>query len=59
MLALLSDGVDGEDALRCHVAAEEEPLGEIAARILESGSRTSCDDATVALIRLSCADLSA
>lgn len=51
MLVLLSDGVGGEDALRCYTAADE-PFGEIAARILECGSSQTNDDATVALIRL-------
>ena len=57
MLALLSDGVGGEDALRCSMSASEEPLGEIAARILESGAATGSDDATVAMIRLDPANL--
>ena len=58
MLALLSDGVGGEDALRCNVPASDEPLGEIGARILESGAVTGSDDATVAMIRLDPAGLS-
>lgn len=52
-LVLLSDGVGGEDALRCCFAAPDEPLGELAARILESGNGSGGDDATVAVVRLS------
>ncbi|MBO5952687.1 MAG: SpoIIE family protein phosphatase [Oscillospiraceae bacterium] len=52
-LLLLSDGVGGEDALRCCFATPDEPLGELAARILEFGDPESADDATVAAIRLS------
>jgi hypothetical protein len=59
ILALLSDGTDGEEALRCHVAVEREPLGDIAARILSSGSPSGNDDATVALLRLRPLDLTA
>ena len=51
-LVLLSDGVGGEDALRCSFADGDEPLGEMAARILESGTAEQTDDATVAIIRL-------
>ena len=51
-LVLLSDGVSGEDALRCSFADGEEPLGELAARILEGGNTEKTDDATVAIIRL-------
>lgn len=51
-LVLLSDGVGGEDALRCCFADPSEPLGELAARILESGELGGTDDATVAAIRL-------
>jgi len=51
-LVLVSDGVGGEDALRCCFAAPEEPLGELAARLLELGDPTRRDDATVAAIRL-------
>ena len=52
-LVLLSDGVGGEDALRCCFAAPDEPLGELAARILEAGNGSGSDDATVAVVRLS------
>jgi hypothetical protein len=51
-LLLLSDGVGGEDALRCCFATPEEPLGELTARILEFSDPDSADDATVAAIRL-------
>ena len=51
-LVLCSDGVGGEDALRCWFADAEEPPGELAARILEAGALRSQDDATVAVVRL-------
>ena len=51
-LVLLSDGVSGEDALRCSFADPDEPLGEMAARILENGNTEQVDDATVAILRL-------
>lgn len=51
-LLLLSDGVGGEDALRRCFTDPAEPLGELAARILESGDTDGTDDATVAAIRL-------
>ena len=51
-LVLLSDGVGGEDALRCSFSDRDEPLGELAARILEDRNTDSTDDATVAVIRL-------
>ena len=52
VLAMLSDGVGGEDALRCQVADGNEPLAELAKRVLESRVLPGADDATVALIRL-------
>lgn len=52
-LVLVSDGVGGEDALRCCAAAPGEPPGEVAARFLELGGGRGADDATVAAIRLS------
>lgn len=58
-LVLVSDGVGGEDALRCSVFDREEPLGELAARVLEDGKPESADDATVAAIRLQPDSLSA
>ena len=51
-LVLCSDGVGGEDALRCTYAEADEPPGELAARILEAGKLHSQDDATVAVVRL-------
>jgi len=51
-LVLCSDGVGGEDALRCAYADADEPPGELAARILEAGKMKSQDDATVAVVRL-------
>jgi len=51
-LILCSDGVAGEEALRCVLGEDPESPGELAARILESGSAPGGDDATVALIRL-------
>ena len=59
ILVLLSDGVGGEDALRCWFSDPDESLGELAARILESGDPELCDDATVAVVRLSPESLSA
>lgn len=52
VLILTSDGVDGEDALRHVSEASAQPPGELAAKLLELGSRELEDDATVALIRL-------
>ena len=52
VLILMSDGVDGEDALYHLRIAPGEPLGEMAAKLLECGSQEESDDATVALIRL-------
>ena len=51
-LVLCSDGVGGEDALRCSYTDADEAPGELAARILESGALAGGDDATVAVIRL-------
>lgn len=52
VLILLSDGVDGEDALRREDLTPDAPPGELAAKILESGCGDGEDDATVASIRL-------
>jgi len=52
MLILLSDGVDGEAALRRIRNAASLPPGELAAKMLEYGARSSEDDATVAAVRL-------
>ena len=51
LLVMQSDGVGGEDMPRCRCDMSE-PLGEIAARILESGHNQDGDDATVAVVRL-------
>ena len=51
VLILLSDGVDGEGALR-RMTRISAPPGELAAKILEYGARGSRDDATVAAVRL-------
>ena len=51
LLVMQSDGVGGEDMPHCHWETSE-PLGELAARILESGSNENDDDATVAVVRL-------
>ncbi len=52
VLILLSDGVAGEGASSRPKITPEEPLGEIAARLLEMGPAEMQDDATVAVIRL-------
>lgn len=52
VLILLSDGVDGEDALRRSNLAPDAPPGELAAKILERGCGNGEDDATAAVIRL-------
>lgn len=51
-LILLSDGVDGEEALRQFSLTPDAPPGELAAKILEKGCRDQEDDATAAVIRL-------
>ena len=51
-LVLLSDGAGGEEALRQAWERTGEPAGELAARILESGQEDGSDDATVAVVRL-------
>ena len=53
VLILLSDGVDGEAALRRLGGISAQPPGELAAKILEFGARGQEDDATVAAICLS------
>ena len=50
-LVLCSDGVDGEEVLHCCLDPEE-PVGELSARVLKSGTLHSADDATVAVVRL-------
>ena len=51
-LVLVSDGLGGEDAMRRCVSVPEQPLGEVAADVLELGIGDGGDDATVAAIRL-------
>ena len=58
VLILMSDGVEGEEFLRHRRIAPGEPLGEIAAKLLEWGSAERTDDGTVALIRLHPTNLS-
>ena len=52
VLILLSDGVDGEEALRRFSLTPDAPPGELAAKILEMGCENADDDATAAVIRL-------
>ncbi|MDO5401777.1 MAG: PP2C family protein-serine/threonine phosphatase [Eubacteriales bacterium] len=52
VLILLSDGVDGEGALRLSDLTPDAPPGELAAEILEKGRGAGEDDATVAVLRL-------
>ena len=58
-LVLLSDGAGGEEALRSAWLRVGEPAADLAARILASGEVDGSDDATVAVIRLSRASVSA
>ena len=58
-LVLLSDGASGEDALRLCWERAGEPVGELAAKILEGCQPDGSDDATVAVVRLSRAPVSA
>lgn len=52
VLILLSDGVDGEVALRQAELSPDWPPGELAAKILEEGRGKVEDDATAVVIRL-------
>ena len=52
VLILLSDGVDGEEALRRIDLTPDAPPGELAAEILERGCGRGEDDATAAIIKL-------
>jgi stage II sporulation protein E len=52
-LILLSDGVDGEAAMRRAQDLTDEKPGEMASRVLQYGRGNGCDDATAAVIRLS------
>lgn len=54
-LVLLSDGVDGEDAIASLKVSGKLSPGEVAAQILELGTLDSSDDATVAVVRLTSA----
>lgn len=51
-LILLSDGVDGEAAMRRAGELTDEKPGEMASKVLQYGRGNGSDDATVALIRL-------
>ena len=51
-LVLLSDGIDGEAAMRRCDDLASLPTGELAARILQYGRSEGLDDATAAVIRL-------
>ena len=57
-MVLLSDGVDGEEALGHADLSPDLPPGELAAKLLEMGSGKAEDDATAAVIRLRPANLS-
>lgn len=52
VLALCSDGVDAEAAVRRGRFPAELPPGEVAAELLDAGGAESDDDATCAVIRL-------
>lgn len=52
VLVLLSDGVDGEAVQRGIALHVQRPPERLAAEILEHGTRSADDDATVAVIRL-------
>ena len=58
-LVLLSDGAAGEEKLRLCWERAGEPVGELAAKILETCQPDGSDDATVAVVRLSHAPVSA
>ena len=51
-LILLSDGVDGEAAMRRAWDLTDQAPGEMASRVLQYGRGNGCDDATAAVIRL-------
>lgn len=52
-LVLLSDGVDGEAAMRRAWDLTEQAPGEMASKVLQYGRGNGSDDATAAVIRLS------
>jgi len=58
VLVLLSDGVDGETVRRRIALHTQLPLEELAAEILEHGTKNTDDDATVVVIRLASGILS-
>ena len=51
-LVLLSDGVDGEEAMRISQQWQDPSPGEMASAILEAGRGDGADDATAAVVRL-------
>ena len=57
-LILLSDGVDGEAAMRRAWDLTDQAPGEMASRVLQYGRGNGCDDATAAVIRLTPTTLS-
>ena len=57
VLVLLSDGVDGECVRKGNVMHTQLPPEELAAEILERGTASADDDATVVVIRLEAAAL--
>ena len=57
-LVLLSDGVDGEAAMRRAWDLSDKAPGEMASKVLQYGRGNGCDDATAAVIRLTPSALS-
>ena len=57
-LVLLSDGVDGEAAMRRAWELTDKTPGEMASKVLQYGRGNGCDDATAAVIRLTPSALS-
>ena len=51
-LILLSDGVDGEAAMRRAWEMTDDKPGEMASKVLQYGRGNGMDDATAAVIRL-------
>lgn len=51
-LLMVSDGVGGEEILRCQLGGVGQTAGELAARLIEDRDGSDTDDATVASIRL-------
>ena len=52
VLIMVSDGVDGEEFRHRSDLSPDAPLGEMVAKILDSGGGMGEDDATAALLRL-------